>query len=168
MFQRKSPLSTYSLNREFRFSSIWNCFIDLTGSNSLRWVSPADPIQLSTGFDYCQVNNLPPMQIPSPMKSPCYWIEHFFMKGNGKDPLSKRRTFMPYCAWCGSLSCRDTVHGRPRRCKAANSALHLHQNWLSGGWCVTWITMNYVSKVFISLDLLIPFVGICTKNRKWV
>ena len=73
MFHRKHPLSIYSLNREFRFSSIWNCFIDSTCSNSLRWVSPADPIQQSTGFHYHQVNNLPPTQTPSPVKSLCHW-----------------------------------------------------------------------------------------------
>lgn len=128
MFQRRSPLSIYSLNREFRFSSIWNCFIDSTCSNSLRWVSPADPIQLRIGFDYCQVNNLPPTQISSPMKSPCYWIEHFRMKEKGKDPPAERCWLMLYRRWCGSLSLSDAAPRGPGRCKAANTALQPQQN----------------------------------------
>ena len=45
---------------------------------------------------------------------------------------------MLYHVWCGSLSRRDTAHGRPRTCKAADSALPLHQNRLPAGQCATW------------------------------
>ena len=58
-------------------------------------------------------------------------------------------------------------HGRPRTCKAANSALPLHQNPLPGGQCTTWSLWSYVSKAFLSFSSVQSFSHVRLFATPW-